>query len=131
MSLDTDRLGTTIEIPMDPTAPLPVTPTGGLVLLSGRDALRSDVLRRLVTEPGAMVFRPQFGCGARAKLGTENGPLQRARFAVDARKNLLRDARLKDAVVSAAPNATNPDGVDVSITLTLRDDSKGTVQAAF
>lgn len=129
MSLDAARLGTTIDVPLDPTAALPVSPTGGLVLLAGRDALNQDLLRRVVVEPGSLLYRPEFGCGALSRLGGANSPTERARFGVGARRNLLRDPRIKDATVGVAAGTDDNTAV-VTLSITLRDDTTATIQAA-
>jgi len=124
VTLDAARLGTDLDIPTDPGGSIRVTPTGDIPLLVGRPALDRGIERRLLTEPGAMVYRPTFGAGLLGRVGAANSPVERGRLAYAARLNLLADPRIKDAAVTATPSTDDPGRVDIAATVTLRDDSK-------
>lgn len=134
-SLDTDRLYTDLDIPVDPGGSIRPSPSGDVPRLSGRDNLARAVHRRLVTQPGSLVHRPTYGCGVLGYLGTANSQATRSKLANTIRANLLQDRRLKDVTVSLAvgtaedPSAT--DTITVSLTLTLRDGTSSPLTLAI
>lgn len=127
----TIRLGTDIAIPRDPAGVILPGPTGDLPLVTGVDALRADIERGLLTEPGAMVYRPTFGAGAAGRLGTPNSPTERGRFAASVRRTLLQDPRLKDATVTVLALDGASDGVTVRADVLTRDESRVPVEVAL
>jgi len=128
--LDAARFGVDIDIPIDPGGVIAVTPTGDVPMLSGRSCLLRDVQRRLVSQPGSLIHRPAFGAGAIGYLGINNSAAARSRLGTDARANLLADGRLKDVGIAL----TSDDGsstLTLMATLTLRDDSKSTLEVTL
>lgn len=124
IDLDTIRLGTDADIPI--AGAFAVTPAGDCPTASGRLNLAAAIKRRMATEPGALVHRPTYGCGLLSRIGQANSPAGRADLAVSVRRNLLQDARIKDAEVSVALGDA-ASSVVVTVTLTLRDDSRSTL----
>lgn len=134
-SLDTDRLLTDLDIPVDPSGTIRVSASGDVGRLSGRDNLTRAITRRLVTQPGSLVHRPTYGCGVLGYLGLANGPATRSKLANTIRANLLQDRRLKDVSVSLAvgapddPSATGT--ITVTLSLTLRDGTSSPLTLAL
>lgn len=126
-ALDIARLGVDVDIPVDPDGAITPTPTGDIPLLSGRSALDRGLLRRIVTEPGAMIYRPGFGVGALTWLGAANSPVERARLGAAVRRNLLADPRIVDASVTVAPQTDATDSPVVTVAIQLRDDTRSTL----
>lgn len=124
-TLNTDRLYTDLDIPVDPSGTIRPSPSGDVPSLSGRDNLSRAIMRRLVTQPGSLVHRPTYGCGVLGYVGLANSPAVRSKLANAIRANLLQDRRLKDVSVSLAvgaaddPSATGT--ITVTLSLTLRD----------
>lgn len=134
-ALDTIRLGTDLDFPVDAAGVVRVTIAGDLPTVSGRANLVNALSRRLATEPGALVYRPTYGCGVLSYLGAPNSPGSRADLATKVRANLLRDTRLKD-VVATVEQGTPSDAamliaITVSLSLTLRDDSQSSLTLTF
>ena len=102
LAIDEALLGRDIYVPDDEDADLRITPSGDLGLASGRDALRADLRRRIVTTPGELTHRPEYGAGAGLYIETAASPSQRAQLANDIRRNCLRDSRLKDCKASVS-----------------------------
>lgn len=126
-ALDLARFGTDLDIPIDPAGSIRWPTSGDVPTLSGRDNLLRAVARRLVTQPGALVYRPTYGCGVLGYIGTANAPSVRAKLAIAIRKNLLQDTRLKDVSVTVAvgtpTDPTDQAAITVTLVLTLRDDT--------
>jgi phage baseplate assembly protein W len=124
-SLNTDRLYTDLDIPVDPSGSIRPSPSGDVASLSGRDNLTRAIMRRLVTQPGSLVHRPTYGCGVLGYIGLANSPATRSKLANAIRANLLQDRRLKDVTVSlavgTADDASATGTITVTLSLTLRD----------
>lgn len=131
MSLDTSRIGTDLDIPTSPGEAIPITASGDIALLAGTPALDRSQLRRLVTEPGAMLYHPAYGVGLVGRLGAANSPIERGRLASLARVNLLRDPRVKDVAVTVSASSDEDHTVTIGITRTLQDDTRSTVRATL
>lgn len=78
------------------------TPSGDWPTVAGRPNLHAAMRRRLVTTPGQLVHRSDYGGGLETFVGELNAPAQRSRLAAGARSNVLRDRRIEEAVVSVA-----------------------------
>lgn len=126
-SLDIARLGVDLDIPVDPGGAIVPTANGDVPLLSGRPALDRGLLRRLVTEPGALVYRPGFGVGVLTWLGAPNSPVARAQLAAAARRSLLADVRIVDASVTVVPQTNADDSPVLTASIRLRDDTRSTL----
>lgn len=124
-TLDTDRLLTDLDIPVDPSGSIRISSSGDVARLSGRDNLTRAIMRRLVTTPGALVHRPTYGCGVLGYIGLANSPAVRSKLANAIRANLLQERRIKDVSVALSvgtlDDASATGTITVSLTLTLRD----------
>lgn len=90
------------DVFLAPDAEVAPTPTGDWPTIAGRPNLHAAVRRRLLTTPGQLVHRAEYGAGVELYVGELNAPAERARLAADARSNLLRDPRLEEARVAVA-----------------------------
>jgi len=48
---------------------LSVSPSGDLLSVTGTDRRKQKILRRLITNPGELVFHPDYGAGLGKKVG--------------------------------------------------------------
>ena len=122
-------LGIDIEIPADPSGRLRKTASGDLRLARGRDNLLAALSRRQEASPGDLLHRPDYGVGAKQFVDTANTPAQRGLLAARARRNLLNDARIKEARVTVrqglpgeATDAPTPYTVTVETEVEIRYD---------
>lgn len=126
-TLNADRLGVDLDIPVDPAGAIRPTGTGDVPRLSGTDNLLRSVARMLVTRRGELVYRPDYGVGILDYIGRANRPSERQRLAAAIRVGLLADARLADASVTVSvglpTDASDVSALTVAVVLTLRDGS--------
>jgi len=116
LQVDIDRLGTDVELPEDPEGTLPKTPSGDLRLISGRPNLQGALRRRAVTNPGALVFRPDFGAGLALALEEPATPTTRSLIASRVRRQLLQDGRVREARARVR-EGTEDEGLDSDVTV--------------
>lgn len=110
------RIGRDLVLPgLGGTDPAPPTLTGDWPSISGRDNLHAAVRRRLVTAPGQLVHRPEYGGGLPLYVGRLATPGEAARLAAGARQNLLRDPRIAQADVRAGEPPGMPSAVLVEV----------------
>jgi phage baseplate assembly protein W len=76
-------------------ADLKVNQAGDWLLVSGKEALRQAVLRRIVTNPGEWKTLPDYGVGARLYVKTRNTRASRDELVERIRSQLLRDTRIE------------------------------------
>lgn len=120
------KLGRDLVLPgLGGTDPAPPTLTGDWPSIYGRDNLNAAVRRRLVTTPGQVVHRPEYGGGLPLFVGRLATPGERARLAAGARQNLLRDTRIGQASVNAGEAPGMPSAVLVEATVTPAGETEG------
>lgn len=110
------RFGRDLELLPPDQAPSP-TATGDYPSIGGRPNLHAAVRRRLLTSPGQLVHRPDYGGGLELFVGRLGTPGERARLAAGSRANILRDSRLAQAVVGVGESPTGPDQVLVEVAI--------------
>lgn len=103
----------------DDDSPTQPTATGDWPTVAGRANLHAALRRRLVTAPGEMVSRPDYGGGLPLYVGALNSAADRASLANEARLNVLRDPRLERALVAVEEVVDSPQ-VIVSLEITPR-----------
>lgn len=111
-----------LDIPMPASGgQIGVTATGDVALIGGDESLRRWVVRAALTTPGDFPSMPTFGAGCLRYLS--DGAI---RAASNIKTGLERTAkanpRVKLAKVSAALSQTAPGRINVSATITTRDD---------
>lgn len=135
IDLDTMRLGTDADLPVGFDEEIGETASGDVPTASGRPNILTAIRRRLATQPGALVYRPTYGCGVLNYIGNANSPAKRADLATKIRTNLLQDLRIKDATVTVTVGTPTDSGAEsalsVLIAVTLRDDTKSTLTLSW
>ena len=63
-----DRFLTDIALPRDPGGSLRTTPTGDLMLSSGRDNVAQALERRVLVGQGTLLHRPDYGAGLKLAI---------------------------------------------------------------
>lgn len=115
--------GTDLWLPEDPDAPLRVTVTGDVLLVSGVQNAERALARRLVTSPGGLTHRPTYGVGLTDYVSLPNTPTTRAKIANATRRNALDDDRVADVAVSVTTadarftSSTGQDAIVVSMSV--------------
>ena len=129
---DARALGVDLAVPTDPDAAIPITPSGDLQLVSGRDNLLPALDRRQRAAPGELLHRPDYGVGAVHLIGRATTPAQRGLLAARARRNLLQDSRIKEARVTVQPGfpgeeTPTPNAVTLATRVEIRHDGTAAV----
>lgn len=98
------------------TDDLQTTPQGDFDVLSGTANLKAAILRRILTVPGSLAHRPDYGCGL---LSFVNAPLTiavRRQLVSRIAEQLPRDARVKKVTsVSIAVVDSEPSKMTISL----------------
>ena len=95
-----------------------VVEDGYLAIVEGEECLRANLLDRLHTSPGGVLWNPEFGAGLLALLGEVMSEDELQDFAVAARFQIEEDPRVLEVIECQAYRGTE-DGAD--------DDAKGVV----
>lgn len=119
---ETRRLGSDLDLPLDTDAPLPMTVSGDLRLISGRANTHRALLRRVLVAPGALLHRPDYGGGLSISVSLPDSTTTRSRLANDGRRNVLADPRVADARVAVGGSSTTPGRLTVGLSVKLRGD---------
>ena len=77
-------------------ADLKVAPSGDWLTVTGREALRQSVIRRLLTSPGEWRTKPDYGVGLRDFVKTKNTSTAREYLKTRIRSQLLKDTRIQE-----------------------------------
>ncbi len=96
-----------------------VNAAGDWTAVSGLEALRQSLLRRLITSPGEWQTKPDYGCGARQYVKARNSEAVRAELSSRIRAQFAKDSRVHtvDMVVVSQLDDGSP-GVKISILIT-------------
>lgn len=125
-AIDERRLLRDLDLPITVDDTLTPTSTGDLPGSAGRSNLRQAVRRRVLTSPGTLLWRPEYGGGLVDVVEAAATPGARAGLANAIRRNLLRDPRLSGAtarVTLGVPGqASRAASVTVDLSITLRHD---------
>ena len=74
------------------------TSTGDLGLIEGLANVRNALLHRLVTEPGTLIHRPEYGVGIKRYLNAPNQTGFQRELAFRIRDQFLRDPRVEQVL---------------------------------
>ena len=91
-----------LALPLTPDGSVPVTSTGDLALVRGRECLHHGQLARIYASPGELVHRPEYGSGLLDLVEQNASPEILARSAAQIKRSALSDSRLSDAEVSVS-----------------------------
>lgn len=122
MTVDADRFGTDLLVPMDEDESLRVTPTGDLDVISGRDNLGRALAAASLTSAGTLLHRPLYGGGLVDDVESAGTPGNLARASNRVRTALLQDPRLAGGTldVTVAPGTPTDPRALGHITATIR-----------
>jgi phage baseplate assembly protein W len=85
---------------------LAIGPTGDLACVDGAELGRQRVLRRLLTNPGDVLWQPSYGAGLARFVGT---PVSAAQLGAVVRSQIFREravARTPEPAIAARADAT-------------------------
>ena len=75
---------------------------GDFAIVSGRENLKQQLMHRVMTEQGAYLFHPDYGCSIRRLLGAINGPTAALLAARHIEAGLLSDDRVQSVTRTTA-----------------------------
>ena len=83
--------------------------SGDRDLITGLDNFKEALLRRLITVPGSLIHRPQYGVGIKLFLGSLSSLTKQRELAVKIEENFKRDPRVdKITGISVSFDDRNP-----------------------
>ena len=94
-------------------ADIAVGPTGDLASVDGIDLATQRVLRRLLTNPGDLLFHPEYGAGLPSLIG-QAVPVQKVTGII--RSQIFMEAavaRKPDPIISVTPSPTGAFAVSI------------------
>ncbi len=96
-----------------------VNAAGDWTSVTGLEALRQSLLRRLITAPGEWATKPDYGCGARQFVKARNSEAVRAELASRIKAQFAKDPRVHSVdLVTVAQLDDGSPGVKISIMVT-------------
>lgn len=69
--------------------------TGDYTLVSGRENLKQALRHRIVTDPGELIYHPEYGCKIQRRRGSKNAPVALLLGRMDVQDALQQETRLK------------------------------------
>lgn len=69
--------------------------TGDLSVVSGRENLRQAIKHRIETDPGELIFHPEYGCKLQRRRGSKNNAVALLIGRMDVQDALEQETRLK------------------------------------
>lgn len=92
------------------------TASGDLDTVSGLENYRDALYRRLITTPGSMVHRPNYGVGIKSFQNAVNSLSEHQRLAVRIKEQFEQDTRTKRVLgVSVIRNNETPENTKIVI----------------
>lgn len=70
------------------------SPTGDIALVSGLNNMRQALFHRLITVPGSLIHRPEYGVGMPLYQGRTNSPAVQREIALKIKEQFKRDPRV-------------------------------------
>ena len=97
------------------------TPSGDLDVISGLDNLKEALFRRLITTPGSVIHRPEYGCNLKAYQGSLNNLENQRRLALTVKQQFELDERVEQVTgVSFNVDDNKPDMIQVNVKVKVR-----------
>lgn len=92
------------------------TATGDLELISGLANLKEALLRRLTTQPGTIIHRPNYGVGIQSFMNMSNSIDTKRRIAMKIQEQFEKDDRV-ESVTGVGINFSdeNPEKVEIVV----------------
>jgi phage baseplate assembly protein W len=96
-----------------------VDASGDWTAVTGLEALRQSLLRRIITNPGEWRTKPDYGAGARLYVKAKNTAGMREELAGRIKSQLLADPRVESIdLVVVTPLDDGSPGIKVSVSIT-------------
>jgi hypothetical protein len=96
-----------------------VTPAGDWKPVTGEEALRQSLIRRLITNPGDLAWAPMFGVGAIQYVKARSVPSVRSELEGRIRSQFLADPRVQAVeTVMISPLDDGSPGIRILVTVT-------------
>lgn len=97
------------------------TASGDLDVIAGLDNLKEALFRRLITTPGAVIHRPEYGCNLKAFQGSLANLENQRRLAQTIKEQFELDTRVEVVTgVSFNVDDNKPDMVKVNVKVSVR-----------
>lgn len=97
-----------------------VSPTGDLERISGIENVREELLRRLITSPGTLVHRPEYGVGVKDYLNGINRLGNKRQLAIKIQEQFTQDPRVASLLgVQISEDPSNTHMVSIIIRVEL------------
>jgi hypothetical protein len=100
-------------------ADLKMNQAGDWLIVSGPEALRQALIRRIVTNPGEWQTLPEYGVGARLYVKERNTQAARDELSQRLRAQMLADRRV-ESVASVSVDFTDQGQIDIAVTVVPR-----------
>jgi phage baseplate assembly protein W len=95
---------------------LVVTPAGDLETVSGLNNYRDALLRRLITTPGSLIHRPDYGVGIKRWSNAINSISERQKIAVAIKEQFERDPRTAKVIsVGISSDNERPETIKINV----------------
>ena len=95
-------------------------PTGDLERISGIENVREELLRRLITSPGTLVHRPEYGVGVKDYLNGINRLGNKRQLAIKIQEQFTQDPRVASLLgVQISEDPSNTHMVSIIIRVEL------------
>lgn len=109
---------------------LGTTATGDYPLISGLDNIRQRILRRLLTVPGSLAHRPDYGAGIPLLQGAPVTIAVQRQMALAIKDNLTDDPAI-NSVLEVSVKSEDSTPATLTITVKVEVDGYGEVEQAF
>jgi len=96
-------------------ADVATTAAGDLALVTGREALRQAIIRRILTNPGEWALLPEYGCGARLYIKERNTQAKRDELAERIRTQLQLEPRVLRVVQVVIEALEDAEGISINV----------------
>lgn len=93
------------------------TATGDLDVLSGLDNVKSALMHRLITEPGTLVYRPDYGVGIKGFQNAPNSLSMQRQLALRISEQFTKDPRVESVL---GVGVRSEDATPQTVTIVVR-----------
>lgn len=90
--------------------------TGDFAVVSGRDNLKQALTARIVTDPGELIFHPEYGCKIGRRRGNKNTAVATLLGRMDVQDALVQETRLRR--INSITTTSNGDVLSASVDVT-------------
>lgn len=93
-----------------------ITPAGDLETITGLDNLKQALFHRLITQPGTLIHRPNYGVGIKSFQNSVNSAANQAEIFSRVREQFSKDTRVEEVTgIQFKINDTRPDMLQIII----------------